>query len=239
MSEPSNIPWNRILVEGIAIIASILIAFAIDAWWDDRKESESEIRDLIRVSAELESNSGRIQTKLQTIGFSIEATSTFISWMGPEPANVEKETLIEQWDNLYGIGFFSLQQSATGDYLASGRTDIAKKSDVRQAISKWYSSGTALEEQYERLRIAHANISAYLQDAIPFLHTISANALMADHPSSKFPFDQTDLLADPQLESRLAVYLIRMEFVREQAIELREQQQELVALIDKTIQEFD
>ena len=126
MSDPSNIPWNRILVEGAAIIASILIAFAIDLWWDDRKEFESEIRDLIRVSAELESNSDKIQNKLQTIAFSIEATSTFISWMGPEPENVEKETLVEQWDNLYGIGFFSLHQSATGDYLASGRTDIAK-----------------------------------------------------------------------------------------------------------------
>jgi len=239
MSEPSNIPWTRILVEGVAIVASILIAFAIDAWWDDRKESESEIHDLIRVSAELESNSGRIETKLQTIALSIEATATFISWMGPEPANVEKETLVKQWDSLYGIGFFSLHRSATGDYLASGRTDIAKNLEVRQAISEWYSIGIALEEQYERLRIAHANISAYLQDAIPFLQTISANALMADHPSSKFPFDQTDLLADPKLESRLALFLIRMEFVREQAVDLKERQQELVALIDNTIEELD
>ena len=239
MSDPSNIPWNRILVEGAAIIASILIAFAIDAWWDDRKEFESEIRDLIRVSAELESNSDKIQNKLQTIAFSIEATSTFISWMGPEPENVEKETLVEQWDNLYGIGFFSLHRSATGDYLASGRTDIAKSFEVRQAISEWYSSGAALEEQYERLRIAHANISTYLQDAVPFLHTISANALMADHPSSRFPFEQANFLADPKLESRLALFLIRMEFVREQAVDLNDRQRELIALIDKTVQEID
>lgn len=239
MSDPSNISWNRILVEGIAIIASILIAFAIDAWWEDRQETESEIRSLVRVSTELEVNSERIQSKLRTIEASIEATSTFISWMGPQPTIVEKDVLVEQWDTLYGIGFFSLQRSAIRDYLAIGQTDMVKNLEVRRALSQWYSSGTALEEQYERLRAAHANISGYLQDAIPFLHTISANALMSDHSTSKFPFDQTAFLADPRLESRLALFLIRMEFVSEQAVELKDSQRELVDLIDTTIQGAD
>lgn len=239
MSDPSNIHWNRIFVEGVAIIASILIAFAIDAWWEDRQETESEIRNLVRVSAELEANSERIQSKLRTIEGSIEATSTLISWMGPQPMILEKEVLVEQWDTLYGIGFFSLQRSATREYLASGQTGMAKNLEVRQAISEWYSSGTALEEQYERLRVAHASISDYLQDAIPFLYTISANAVMSDHPTSKFPFDQTAFLADPKLESRLALFLIRMEFVSEQAADLKDLQRELVALIDTTIQEAD
>jgi hypothetical protein len=239
MNDPSSIPWNRIFVEGVAIIASILIAFAIDAWWENRQESASEVRDLIRVSAELETNSERIQDKLRTIVASIQATSTFISWMGPEPANIDKASLVEQWDALYGIGFFSLHRSAARDYLARGRTDTVRNLEVRQAISEWYSAGTALEEQYERLREAHANISVYLQDAIPFLHTITANALMAGHPSSRFPFEQTGLLADPKLESRLAVFLIRMEFVEEQAADLMERQRELVALIGKSIEEID
>ena len=239
MSDQSSIPWNRILVEGIAIIASILIAFAIDAWWENRQESASEVRDLVRVSAELESNSERIQDKLQTIVASIQATSTFISWMGPEPADIDKETLIEQWDALYAIGFFSLHRSAARDYLARGRTDTVGNLEVRQAISEWYSAGTALEEQYERLRTAHANISTYLQDAIPFLHTISASAVMADHPTSRFPFEQAGFLADPRLESRLALFLIRMEFVEEQAVELMDGQRELVALIHNTIEEID
>ena len=239
MNDRSNIPWNRILVEGVAIIASILIAFAIDAWWDDRQESASEVRALNRVSAELETNSERIRDKLQTITASIQATSTFISWMGPQPADIEKETLVNQFDALYGIGFFSLHRSATRDYLARGRTDTVRNLEVRHAISEWYSAGTALEEQYERLRMAHANISVYLQDAIPFLHTIIANALMVGHPSSRFPFEKTGLLADPKLESRLAVFLVRMEFVEEQAADLLERQRELVALIGKTIEEID
>ena len=42
MNAGNNIPWSRIAVEGIAIVASILLAFAIDAWWDDRQREETE-----------------------------------------------------------------------------------------------------------------------------------------------------------------------------------------------------
>lgn len=39
-----EIPWNRLIIEAIVIVGSILLAFAIDAWWDDlgRRESERE-----------------------------------------------------------------------------------------------------------------------------------------------------------------------------------------------------
>ena len=42
MNAGTEIPWSRIAVEGIAIIASILLAFSIDAWWDDRQREEAE-----------------------------------------------------------------------------------------------------------------------------------------------------------------------------------------------------
>jgi hypothetical protein len=44
MSEANSIQWRRISVEAAAIIASILLAFAIDAWWQDRQQQqETEI----------------------------------------------------------------------------------------------------------------------------------------------------------------------------------------------------
>ena len=42
MSTGSSVPWSRIAVEGVAIVASILLAFAIDVWWDDRQREQSE-----------------------------------------------------------------------------------------------------------------------------------------------------------------------------------------------------
>ena len=49
MADIQKIPWKRLSVEAAAIVASILLAFAIDAWWDHRNDLivEDEIlRDL-------------------------------------------------------------------------------------------------------------------------------------------------------------------------------------------------
>ena len=44
MSQAQNVPWKRILIEAAAIVASILLAFAIDAWWENRR-STSQLND--------------------------------------------------------------------------------------------------------------------------------------------------------------------------------------------------
>ena len=33
-----SIPWPRILAEGVAIVVSILLAFGIQAWWEDSQD---------------------------------------------------------------------------------------------------------------------------------------------------------------------------------------------------------
>ena len=38
--------WRRILIEAAAIVESILLAFAIDAWWQDRAEQIVEAQYL-------------------------------------------------------------------------------------------------------------------------------------------------------------------------------------------------
>ncbi len=37
MADPmtKQIPWRRVFVEGVVIVGSILLAFGIQAWWDD------------------------------------------------------------------------------------------------------------------------------------------------------------------------------------------------------------
>ena len=51
-----EIPWSRIGAESVAIVASILLAFAINAWWEDKLERDLETQQLSRLRAELEVN---------------------------------------------------------------------------------------------------------------------------------------------------------------------------------------
>jgi hypothetical protein len=52
--EPQKIQWKRLSVEAVAIVASILFAFAIDAWWDDRQKAGDEQIPQIKVSTKPE-----------------------------------------------------------------------------------------------------------------------------------------------------------------------------------------
>ena len=56
MNESQDISWRRIFAEGAAIVAGILLAFAIDAWWDDQVEIKEEQRLLAALANEFESN---------------------------------------------------------------------------------------------------------------------------------------------------------------------------------------
>jgi len=52
MPHSHTIPWKRIAVEAVAIVASILLAFAIDAWWDERQERIEETEVLLGLKSE-------------------------------------------------------------------------------------------------------------------------------------------------------------------------------------------
>ena len=54
MQNVREIPWLRIGAESVAIVASILVAFGIDAWWEGRQSQRAEVRQLVRVAEELE-----------------------------------------------------------------------------------------------------------------------------------------------------------------------------------------
>lgn len=43
MQKVREIPWVRIGAESVAIVASILLAFAIDTWWEDRRDRQDEV----------------------------------------------------------------------------------------------------------------------------------------------------------------------------------------------------
>ena len=52
MTESPFIPWGRLVAEGAAIVISILLAFSIDAWWDNRKDIAEEREILLGLEAD-------------------------------------------------------------------------------------------------------------------------------------------------------------------------------------------
>ncbi len=68
MRNSHNIPWKRISIEAATIVGSILLAFAIDAWWNNR---------LVSVEEEAILTSLRLET--QTVIQSLDETMIYVS----------------------------------------------------------------------------------------------------------------------------------------------------------------
>ena len=52
MTETQSIAWKRLAIEATVIVVSILLAFAIDAWWEERGERKAEVVLLERLRAD-------------------------------------------------------------------------------------------------------------------------------------------------------------------------------------------
>jgi len=55
MQPPTKLNWAAIVAEAVAITTSILLAFAIDAWWEDRQLRRDEQQVLMGLQREFDS----------------------------------------------------------------------------------------------------------------------------------------------------------------------------------------
>ena len=74
-----GIAWKRITAEGIAIVVSILLAFAIDAAWDESRERAQERRALRGLQEEFTENLRLLETNLDGHRSTLRATTALLA----------------------------------------------------------------------------------------------------------------------------------------------------------------
>jgi len=69
----------RLAVEGVVVVASILIAFALDAWWADKQLEQEIIEDLAIVDYELAENVRLVKLSLEQMIRVVDASHSLIA----------------------------------------------------------------------------------------------------------------------------------------------------------------
>lgn len=73
----NEIPWKRLIVEGLIIVTSILLAFAIEAWWQNRQEKAQEIELLQAIRQDFVENQQRIVDQVAGINIASDYLGAF------------------------------------------------------------------------------------------------------------------------------------------------------------------
>ena len=153
-----QIPWLRVFVEGVVIVGSILLAFGIDAWWEE-KELGREIRqDLASVKRELDAN-------VELAEFQIEVMERMV---------VGSESLLSSMEAAIGQEVVS-----TPDTLAFWAQITPTYQPALGALDALIASGrlSAIDDADLRLRLA--GLPALVQDAVE-LQPLSRDRLFYD-----------------------------------------------------------
>ena len=136
LSDKQNIQWKRISVEAAAIVVSILLAFAIDAWWAEQAEERDELeslslihRDLLETEEQLRDYITYAQSAAQS------AVNAYVALSRPAPYDRDyiKTELVRVDRRTVRI-----PRAAYQDLLSTGNLRIIEDRQLRDSIVRFY-----------------------------------------------------------------------------------------------------
>lgn len=146
-----RLPWFRIGAEVVAIVVSILLAFAIDAWWDERGDRLEEQRVLRQLTEEFEAVSTQLDRYVAMDERTLRNVSRIDSLMQAalaegRPAIVARDSTL-RW--LVTQGTFAPTLPTLDGLRTSGRLTLIQHQGLGAALSAWPA---ALEDAVEHQR---------------------------------------------------------------------------------------
>lgn len=169
MSE-SKSKWKHI-IEGLVVLSSILIAFAIDAAWDSHKTHQVELAALAALRAEMESNREILEQRLTRNRKGAKSINRFLRATPDEIATFPKEELEEILTSLWAPYTFDPEFSATRAFVEKTTLTSEHSREVWSALVQWERLLADAEEEKSALwmdaREVHSLLAHYAVDLPP------------------------------------------------------------------------
>jgi len=200
MSNSNDIPLKRNAVEAVVIVASILLAFAIDAWWDERQERIEETEILLGLQSEFSRYRDDLDTSIEyhanvrLLTEELMASTRRGSW-DSKTLSIDHAliTLSDPKTHDFGGGVLDAMISA-------GRLEIISDHDLRVKLASW-------NEVLSEIRDDEINSGLLSENqVIPYMvrwHIPQSRGIELCCDWSKWPQATRSIEDDPDAVSRL------------------------------------
>ena len=236
VTESRIIPWKRIAVEAAAIVASILLAFAIDAWWDERNERIEETEVLLGLKSEFSRYRDEMSESIDVFANNRALTEELI--IATRRGSWDSETLdIDAAINaIYDPKSHDFGGGVLDALINSGRLEIISDYDLRVRLANW--SQIFGEVRDDEIR----NVTFIMDHAIPYMlrwHIPQSHGFELCCPYVEWPISTVSVADNPDELSRLltdpefgVLVEFRYESLAHIALEYRTAMGEMEAIID-------
>ncbi len=199
MTHRRAIPWAQLFIEGVAIVVSILLAFWIDAWWDDRQALKQERELLLSLETEFTDLRERLDywAGMNREGISLmeRALSDAVSDMSENEldrafAFAIRVNVLDQGGPLEGI-------------INSGRLEQISDREIRARLAKW-------PDWLEDIHTNDLSFRDYsMREIMPYLARHGLPSRLCEPyaiscgPDTPAPASYLELVADPEFRAHL------------------------------------
>ena len=152
MSKARTIPWKRIAVEAAAIVLSILLAFAIDAWWAEKSERAIEQEALETLRGDFLASSENLAGLLLALSDARVIFARFASATPAELASMDSDSVRPIIGSFVITATFD-PLTATLDSLSNdGRLGLISDPELLRHLSSWQRSLDDIRANNQELR---------------------------------------------------------------------------------------
>ena len=157
MGTTQTIQWKRLSVEAIVIVASILLAFSIDAWWEERSDRMRLAGAIQNIAAEVRDAREEIENAVEKNTFRIDGMSRFLSLQPEDILALPEDSILSLGDAFATPSPFDTSGYALQGLLASGNLEIIADDELRSALIAWAQFPSEIERDYsEALQLSMA-----------------------------------------------------------------------------------
>ena len=161
MNKAREIPWLRILAESTVIVVSILLAFWIDAWWDERSDTLQERALLTALLDDFHATRDEFESVSKGHAQVFQSMEQLLFWaesgMVPEESRSKVDQLL---GSVFYQNTFDPAMGAVDTILSSGRLDLLKNPALVAELTRWASLVDDLNQR-EIVAANHFNQTIY------------------------------------------------------------------------------
>lgn len=236
MAESGELRWRSALLEGIAVLVAILVAFSIDAWWDVRSQRVEASEYLEAIQTELLANRELLNSQLETLRRWMVESETFLNTgvaPGASPSYDQVSQMI--WDTSPNRTR-PVARAALDDLISSGGFRVIDSAELRRALADYERSLTRDTEQQDDVRVHHNRlVSPYHVGRGSFTEVPWEELVGLPESPVTFPLKVENFVGSREYANLLIVRILEYHDVRVAHAEVLEKIDKALGLLDGAI----
>jgi len=154
MTNSQTIPWKRIFIEAAAIVASILLAFSIDAWWGDFQQRKHVRTVPVGLEAAYFENVTLLDENIELLANYQELLRRFIESKPNEAARIPAESTFDTLESIWRPVTPPNNNSLLVTTLDSENLTLLEDPVLQDAIWRWRAQVDILGERTAQLVVS-------------------------------------------------------------------------------------